>query len=118
MKWMSSDSPAAPGFTPDTLMNKLNPVLGMSKCAFMSICCLIIRFVLITSHLLSESKSFVLDLWKYIHISRLQSEHGIQDSTVEDIAPLTAAVLLHRPDEEETEEESPSISERVKVQRS
>lgn len=60
-----------------------------------------------------ESKGFVLELWKYIHISRLRSEHGIQDSMVEDIVPLTAAVLLNRP--ESDEEEAPTISERVKV---
>ena len=56
----------------------------------------------------------MLDLWKYVHISKLQSEHGIQDSFVEDIVPLTAAVLLNR-SEKEAEEEPPLISERVKV---
>lgn len=53
----------------------------------------------------------MLDLWKYIYISRLQSEHGIPDSTVDDIIPLTAATLLHLP----VKEEVPQISERVKV---
>ena len=60
-----------------------------------------------------ESKAFVLDLWKYIHISRLQSKHNIQDSIVEDIVPLTAAALLNRP--EDDEEKAPTISERIKV---
>lgn len=60
----------------------------------------------------SESKSFVLDLWKYIHISRLQSQHGIEDSFVDDIVPLTAAAILHLPEEEE---EAPTVSEKVKV---
>ena len=55
----------------------------------------------------------MLDLWKFIHTSRLQSEHGLQDSFVEDIVPLSAAVLLNLP--EEDEEEAPSISKRVKV---
>ena len=63
-----------------------------------------------------ESKHFVLELWKYIHINRLQSEHDIQDSVVEDIVPLTAAALLNRP--EDDEEEAPTISERVKVYKS
>lgn len=53
----------------------------------------------------------MLDLWKYVHISRLQSEHGIPDSAVDDIVPLTAAALLHLP----VKEEAPKISERVKV---
>ena len=55
----------------------------------------------------------MLDLWKYIHISQLQSEHNIQDSIVEDIVPLTAAALLNRP--EDDEEKAPTISERIKV---
>ena len=56
----------------------------------------------------------MLDLWKYVQISKLQREHGIQDSVIEDTVPLTAAALLNR-SIEETEEEVPLISERVKV---
>jgi hypothetical protein len=55
----------------------------------------------------------VLELWKHIHISRLQREHNIEDSVVEDIVPLTAAALLNRP--ERDEEKAPTISERIEV---
>ncbi len=55
----------------------------------------------------------MLELWKHIHISRLQREHNIGDSVVEDIVPLTAAALLNRP--ERDEEKAPTISERIEV---
>lgn len=61
----------------------------------------------------SESRAFVLELWRHVHISRLQTEHNIQDSVVEDVVPLTAAALLNRP--EHDEEKAPAISERIKV---
>ena len=61
-----------------------------------------------------ESKAFTLGLWKHIHTSRLQREHSIEDTVVEDIVPLTAAALLNRP--ENDEETAPTISDRIKVQ--
>lgn len=61
-----------------------------------------------------ESKAFTLGLWKHIHTSRLQREHSIEDTVVEDIVPLTAAALLNRP--EHDEETAPTISDRIKVQ--
>ena len=62
---------------------------------------------------MAESKAFVLELWKHVHISRLQREHNIEGSVVEDIVPLTAAALLNRP--EHDEEKPPTISERIEV---
>ena len=56
----------------------------------------------------------MLELWKYIHINRLQRDHGIQDSVLDDIVPLTAAALLNRP-EDDVEEVAPTISERIEV---
>ena len=34
-----------------------------------------------------------LSLWKYIHIGRVQKEHGITDSFVCDIAPMSQAAV-------------------------
>ena len=55
----------------------------------------------------------MLELWKHVHISRLQREHNIEGSVVEDIVPLTAAALLNRL--EHNEEKPPTISERIEV---
>ena len=108
MKCLTADSPMPP--SPNVLINKLKPILGASERMDLWLASLFMLVFFFST----ESWSLVLDLWKHLHISKLQSEHGIQDSTVEDIVPLTAAALLNRP-VEETEEDAHLISERVKV---
>ena len=110
MKYLTAESPTTP--SPNALINKLKPILGASEGMDSITCFPFLRLYHI--YFSTESWSFVLDLWKYLHISKLQREHGIQDSTVEDIVPLTAAALLNRPIEG-AEEDAPLISERVKV---
>ena len=35
----------------------------------------------------------MLSLWQYLHISKLQKEHGMTDSFVSDIAPMPQVVV-------------------------
>ena len=34
------------------------------------------------------SRQFVLQLWQHLHTSRLQREHGLPDSSLQDLRPL------------------------------
>ena len=41
----------------------------------------------------SECRSFVLKLWKFLHVAALQRQHTILDAVVEDLAPLPSAAV-------------------------
>ena len=53
-----------------------------------------------------ETRTFVLKLWKFLHIRVLQREHNIPDSSVEVLTPLPLDQLSSG---------EPSIVERIKV---
>ena len=45
-------------------------------------------FLCVYSLSLPETRPFVLELWKFLHISRIQNEHSIPDSFMEELTPL------------------------------
>ena len=65
----------------------------------------------------SDAGPFVLSLWKHLHISQTQSQHGILDSAVEDIAPMPLSQLLtlQRGAAEMEKEEPPLVYHKIKV---
>ena len=64
-----------------------------------------------------DARSLVLDLWKFLHISRLQKEYGISDSFVNDIAAMAPSIVKGMRAESKGEEDVPlpSISELITV---
>ena len=62
--------------------------------------------------LFAGARSLVLDLVKYLHISRVQSGQGLTDSFVSEIAPMPQTVVQEVKGEGE---ELPSIAELVMV---
>lgn len=42
--------------------------------------------------LFPETRPFLLELWKFLHTSLLQREHGITDRMVEELTPLPIPV--------------------------
>jgi hypothetical protein len=62
--------------------------------------------------LCTGARSLVLDLFKFLHISRAQSGHGLSDSFVSEIAPMPQTVAREVKGEGE---ELPSVAELVKV---
>ena len=42
----------------------------------------------------TETREFVFNLWKFIHISQLQTRCGISDSGVDDIASMPRSQLI------------------------
>ncbi len=62
------------------------------------------------------TRSLVLELWKFIHISRLQKEYGISDADLSEIAPMAPSVIEGMNKVVLTEDEPlPSISDLIKV---
>ena len=53
-----------------------------------------------------ETRQFVLGLWKFLHIIRLQQQHGIPASMVEELTPLPLVVRGGR---------EPSVAEEIEV---
>lgn len=62
----------------------------------------------------ADARSLVLDLVKFFHIGRMQSEQGMTDSFVAEIAPMPRAVA-QEVKEGEAEKALPSIAELVTV---
>lgn len=65
---------------------------------------------------LLDARSLALGLWKFLHISRIQSEHGLTDSFVSEIIPMPQAVAQEVTMGEESKA-VPSIAELITVKR-
>ena len=58
----------------------------------------------------------VLELWQFLHTERLQKEHGLTDSFVSEVVPMSQAVLEGFRKKREGEEQAlPSILELITV---
>jgi len=58
---------------------------------------------------------FVLSLWKFLHISAIQSEHGLSAEVVENTAPMALSQLLTLQRGQPQREEVPVIYNKIKV---
>lgn len=66
--------------------------------------------------LFPDARSLVLGLWKFLHISRLQKEHGMSDSFVDEIVPMAPSVVEGmKTTSEDQEQLVPSIAELIAV---
>jgi U11/U12 small nuclear ribonucleoprotein SNRNP48 len=62
--------------TPDAVLTQLTPLFNL------------------------QCRSFVLKLWKFLHVAALQRQHTILDSVVEDLAPLPSTAVSFLEEEE------------------
>ena len=97
--------------SPNVLVNRLQPLLGLSKVAYILVgegsSCVVFSV---------DARSLVLGLWKFLHISRVQTEHGLTDSYVSEVIPMPQAVAQEVTMGEESKP-VPSIAELITVRR-
>lgn len=92
---MSCLAPSSKGnkrfsFSPNALVNRLQPLLGLN------------------------ARALVLELIKFLHISQIQGERGMSDNLVADIAPMPQAMVQEmKVGGEEEEARLPSIAELI-----
>ena len=64
----------------------------------------------------ADARSLVLALWKFLHISQLQKEHGLTESFVSEIVPMPqSAVQGLASDGSQGDPTLPSIADLVTV---
>ena len=81
--------------------------------------CLFIFLFVCLSLCCLECRSFVLRLWKFLHVVALQKQHAILDSVVEELSPLPLSAVSFLKDGEEdaggTAMEADSFSDKIQV---